>query len=152
MKKLHEAEDGILEFDEEKSTLIFTWKGEVSEDTVVRIFKQAAKAAMMVDSIHWLIDRRKLEEYDAGARIWIKNDFINKYGEELIEKTDKIAAVISDNAMAQVSSNVLIDLIAEKNPEINFQQFDTPIPASNWLIGQVPKEEPKKKKGFFRRG
>lgn len=152
MKKLHEAENATLNFDEEKSTLIFTWKGVVDEPTVTRVFKQAAKAAMLSDTLHWLIDRRELEEYEAGARIWIKNDFINKVGLELIQKTDKIAAVMSDNAMAQVSSNVLIDLIMEQNPNINFQEFDMTTPASNWLIGKKEEVEPeKKKKGFFRR-
>ncbi|SHK26242.1 hypothetical protein SAMN04488028_1045 [Reichenbachiella agariperforans] len=153
MKTIYEANDAILEFDEEKTTLYITWKGEVSETSVIKVLSLAAKASYLTDTIHWLIDRRQLESYEAEARIWVKNDFIDKVGKELIQKTDKIAAVMSDSAMAQVSSNVLIDLIVEQNPNIAFKEFDMVLPASNWLIGSVEetKEEPKKKKGFFSR-
>lgn len=154
-KKIYEAEDAIFEFDEQNATLIFTWKGEVSEHSAKKVLTLANKAAYLTEKVHWLIDRRQLKAYSPEARIWIKNDFVNKIGKELIQKTDKMAAVLSNDPMAQLSSRVLIELLKEQNPEIAYEEFDVVIPASNWLIGQTNKKEeeevPKKKRGFFRR-
>ncbi|PIB34339.1 hypothetical protein BFP72_02330 [Reichenbachiella sp. 5M10] len=149
MKTIHEAEDAVLEFDDVQSILVFTWKGVVSEASVTKVLTLAAKAAYMTESIHWLIDRRQLEAYDAGARIWVKTNFLNKVGKELIQKTDKIGAVMAHDPMAQVSSNVLIDLLIEQNKQIKFQEFDSPIPASNWLSGQTEEAPTPKKRRFF---
>ncbi|UXP30803.1 hypothetical protein N6H18_10605 [Reichenbachiella agarivorans] len=150
MKTIHEAEDAVLQFDEEQSTVVFTWKGIVSEASIIKVLSLAAKASYLTDSIHWMIDRRQLEAYDPGGRIWVKNDFVNKIGKELIQKTDKIAAVVAHDPMAQLSSNVLIDLLIEHNPKIEFKEFDMPFPASNWLTAK-PEEPETKKKGFFSR-
>ncbi|MGL1888788.1 MAG: hypothetical protein OCD76_19915 [Reichenbachiella sp.] len=152
MKRIFEADDAIFDFDEDSATLSFTWKGIVSESTAKTVLTRAIKAAYLLENIHWLIDRRQLEAYAPEARIWIKNDFVNGKGKELIQKTDKMAAVLAHDPMAQVSSKVMINLLREQNPKIEYKEFDVVAPASNWLIGLPPKEEKKKKRGFFSRG
>jgi len=55
MKTIYEAEDAIFKFDEEKATLIFTWKGEVSEHSAKKVLTLANMAAYLTDKVHWLI-------------------------------------------------------------------------------------------------
>lgn len=152
MRTIFEANDAKFEVDDDLSIFSFTWNGVVSETSVKKIFSVASRACAVMESLHWLIDRRNLEGYSPEARVWIKENLIQKLGKELIDKTDKIAAVESESAIAQVSSNVLIDAIRKVNPKIEYQEFDIPGPASNWLLGQT-EEAPveKKRRGLFRR-
>lgn len=153
MKTLFEAPDAKFRFDEANSIFEFTWVGTVSEKSAVRVLTLASQAAEEMEVVHWLSDRSKLEGYDGGARIWIKNDFVKSTGKKMLAKIDKIAVLSSENPMAQLASGVLSQVIREKNPNIQGKEFDYSGAAMNWLKGIVPQEEePKKKKGLFRRG
>lgn len=152
MRTIYESEDARFEVDDDLSIFSFTWIGTVGETSVKKIFNIASRACVVMDSLHWLIDRRKLDGYSPEARLWIKEKLIQSLGKELLAKTDNIAAIHSQSPMAQVSSNVLIDALRKVNPKIEYKEFDIPGPASNWLIGkedEVP-EKPKRK-GLFGR-
>ena len=152
MQKAFSAPDANFEIDLENSLFTFAWKGTVSEKSVKRILTLASNASSDMKSCHWLIDRRELDGYSPEARIWIKNNFMKATGTDLISKTDKIAAINSESAMAQVSSNVLIDALQKLNPKIGYKEFDMPAPAINWLSGKSdPLPEVKKKRGLFGR-
>ncbi len=152
MPKEFSAPDAHLLIEEDKSLFTFTWKGTVSEKTVRRILTLASNVGEDLDKVHWLIDRTNLDGYSAEARIWLKNNFMQGTGTDFINKTDKIAAVNSNSAIAQVSSNVLIDALQKINSNIEYKEFDMKGPAINWLLGiEEEKTEPKKKRGLFRR-
>lgn len=134
MRIVHEAEDAIFMVDDEKNVFSFTWKGTVTEETAKRILGIAAKAAATMDSAHWIIDRTEQEGYTTEARVWIKTKFLESLGKELINKTEKIAAVKSNFTISEISSGVIMDTIMEINPDITYQKFESPLAAKNWII------------------
>lgn len=151
MRTVFEAPDAKFEVDEIHSIFSFTWKGTVSEESVKKIMTLASKAGVLLEEVHWFLDRRKLDGYSPEARIWLKNDFMNEVGKDLISKTDRIAAVNSHSPMSQVSSNVLIDALKRLNDKIEYQEFDMPLPGLNWLQNIIEEPAPvkKKKRRFF---
>lgn len=149
MKTLFEAEDAIFQFDEENTTFQFGWKGTVGLASMQKIMRMATEIAKKHENVHWLVDRRALEGYDAECRIWIKNDFVKKDGKDMILKIDKIAVLESESPMATIASNVLAEAIKNVNPSIESKTFDYAQPASNWLAGIVAQEPVvEKKKGL----
>lgn len=148
MKTLFEAKDAIFQFDEENSTFQFGWKGTVSLSSMQQLMRLAIEIAQELPSVHWLVDRRSLEGYAPECRIWIKNDFVQNEGNEMIKKIDKIAVLESESPMATLSSNVLADAIKNVNPSIESKAFDYVQPASNWLAGIIPEPVAEKKSGL----
>ena len=151
MKTLFEAEDAIFQFDEDNTTFQFGWKGTVGLDSMQKIMRMASEIAKEHTNVHWLVDRRALEGYDGECRIWIKNDFVNKEGTEMLKKIDKIAVLESESPMATISSNVLAEAIKKINPSIESKVFDYTQPASNWLAGIVVEEPVVEKKSKLRK-
>lgn len=151
MKILFEADDAIFQFDEDNTTFQFGWKGTVGLPSMQKIMRMASEIAESFKTVHWLVDRRALEGYDAECRIWIKNDFVNKEGTEMLKKIDKIAVLESESPMATISSNVLAEAIKKVNPSIESKVFDYAQPASNWLAGIVPEPAPEKKKSKLKK-
>ena len=148
MRTLFEAADAIFQFDEENTTFQFGWKGTVGLASMQQVMRMASEIANGHKSVHWLVDRRALEGYDPECRIWIKNEFVNKEGRDMILKIDKIAVLESESPMATIASNVLADAIKKVNPSIESRAFDYAQPASNWLAGIVPAPAPEKKSGL----
>ncbi|MEP2024479.1 MAG: hypothetical protein ABJH98_13815 [Reichenbachiella sp.] len=151
MKTLFEAEDAIFQFDEDNTTFQFGWKGTVGLASMQKIMRMAIAIAKEHENVHWLVDRRSLEGYDGECRIWIKNDFVNKEGKDMILKIDKIAVLESESPMATIASNVLAEAIKKVNPSIESQKFDYTQPASNWLAGIVVEEPVVEKKSKLRK-
>ncbi|MFY0624743.1 MAG: hypothetical protein JXR07_00495 [Reichenbachiella sp.] len=149
MRTVFEAPDATFEVDEIHSIFSFSWNGIVSEKSVKRVMTLASKSSAILEDVHWFIDRRNLEGYSPEARIWLKNEFVNEVGKELISKTDRIAAVNSDSPMSKLSSNVLIDALKKINSDIDYQEFDIPKPALNWLQNIIEDVKPSKKKRRF---
>ena len=118
MKILFEADDAVFQFDEENHTFQFGWKGTVTYPSIRRVMLMAIDVAKNMDKVHWLIDRRDLDSYEAEARIWIKNEFILNQGKSMIGKIDKIAAIESQSQMGKLASNVLTAAIKKENPAI----------------------------------
>ncbi|MEO9806633.1 MAG: hypothetical protein ABJF04_25455 [Reichenbachiella sp.] len=148
MKTLFEAEDAIFQFDEDNTTFQFGWKGTVGLVSMQKIMRMATEIASDFKNVHWLVDRRALEGYSPECRIWIKNDFVQKDGKEMLVKIDKIAVLESESPMATLSSNVLADAIKKVNPSIESKTFDYVQPASNWLAGIVVEPVVEKKSGL----
>ena len=121
MRILFEADDAILQFDEQNNIYQFGWKGTVGYVSASQTLSLAAELSKDLEKVHWLVDRRNLDGYSPEARIWIKDDFVNKVGKDLIMKIDKIAVMESESPIANLSSSVLSKAILEVNPEtINF--------------------------------
>lgn len=148
MKTLFEAEDAIFQFDEDNTTFQFGWKGTVGLVSMQKVMRMATEIAKAHDNVHWLVDRRSLEGYSPECRIWIKNDFVQKEGREMLLKIDKIAVLESKSPMATLSSNVLAEAIKKTNPSIESKAFDYVQPASNWLAGITPEPVAEKKSGL----
>jgi hypothetical protein len=154
MRILFEADDAILQFDEQNNIYQFGWKGTVGYVSASQTLSLAAELSKDLEKVHWLVDRRNLDGYSPEARIWIKDDFVNKVGKDLIMKIDKIAVMESESPIANLSSSVLSKAILEVNPKIEAKVFDYTQPASNWLTGKVvemPKEEKSKVRKLFSR-
>ncbi|MEO9967500.1 MAG: hypothetical protein ABJF11_17015 [Reichenbachiella sp.] len=148
MKVIFEAEDAIFQFDEENTTFQFGWKGTVGLASMQKVMRMAVGIALELEHVHWLVDRRALEGYSPECRIWIKNDFVQSEGKEMLVKIDKIAVLESESPMATLSSNVLAETIKKVNPSIESKTFDYVQPASNWLAGIIPEPVVEKKSGL----
>lgn len=148
MKIIFEAKDAVFQFDEENSTFQFGWKGTVSLASMQKVMLSATELAKGMKSVHWLVDRRSLEGYTPECRIWIKNDFSQDKGKEMILKIDKIAVLESESPMATLSSNVLAESIKKVNPSIESKAFDYAKSASNWLAGIEAQPVVEKKSGL----
>lgn len=151
MKVLFEAEDAIFQFDEDHTTFLFGWKGTVGLASMQKVMQMATEIAENFDNVHWLVDRRALEGYSPECRIWIKNDFVQKDGKEMLVKIDKIAVLESASPMATLSSNILAETIKKVNPSIESKAFDYVQPASNWLAGIVAEPVVEKKKSGLKK-
>lgn len=148
MRIIFEAKDAVFQFDEENSTFQFGWNGTVSLASMQKVMMAATELATEMESVHWLVDRRSLEGYTPECRIWIKNDFSQNDGQQMIKKIDKIAVLESESPMATLSSNVLAESIKKVNPNIESRAFDYAQPASNWLAGIEAAPAPEKKSGI----
>lgn len=149
-KLIFKAEDAAFEVDRELETFYFTWHGEVSEKSARRILSRASEACALLKNVNWFIDRRKSAGFSGEARIWIKTEFLEDIGKDLIEKTLKIAALNSSHPIAELSANVLLEAITTINPSIEYKAFEMPGTAKKWLVGEacegVGEDEPQKKK------
>ena len=154
MKVIHEAADGVFKVDDENDIYSFTWIGTVSEETTKRILSVASKAIAAKDKINWLVDRHEQDGFTPEARVWIKTRFITDLGIELIKKTHKVAAIVSQHEITEITSSVMMDAIQKVNPRIEYRSFDGAGYALNWLTsGLQPSQKSKSErlKKLFRR-
>ncbi len=128
-----ELDGNIFELDKKNKITKISWYGKVDVKIASDLLNRAGDAVEFDGFTKLLVDRRKLDEFDTEARVWIK-DLLKTRAKRIARKVDKVALINAKSSMGKIFSNMMATAISLILPNMKMKKFDDYDEAEKWLL------------------
>ena len=130
---IEKKNDCSLLIDYENKIVKVSWSGKVGAETASFLLAKALQVIVSGEASTILLDRKNLDEFSKGARLWIKEDFLKERVRHQSNRIKKIATIKSVTPMGGIYSNLISAAIKIVLPFLAMAEFQSEEEAFGWL-------------------
>ena len=132
---LYEANDVVVQFDENSKIFKFSWNSNVSLESIKQLTQNVLKHLTKIELGYFLFDRRFLTSFTPEAVEWLKSDFLKKEEKQLLRKIHRVATIDSAEISKSKKPKLIISkMLSKSNSKMKMKFFTTERAAIQWIL------------------